>query len=76
MECTGCKMNTRTLMGGTDDKTFCSRLDLVKDVPFLTPCRDSCCNPKVSTEEFPVWWLSVLILMFALVVVSTLVLLN
>lgn len=69
-------MNTRTAMGGTDDKTYCSRVDLIKDIPFYTPCNASCCNKNMDVSEFPVWWLALLFILFMLVVASTLSLLN
>lgn len=69
-------MNTRTMDGGSEDKTFCSKIDLIKDVPFMTPCSEHCCNPKLYKQEFPVWWLSTLVVLFALVVISTFLLLN
>jgi len=73
-DCTGCKMNSRTLDGGTDDQTFCSRLDMIRDVPFLTPCPENCCNSPVRgiLEDVPFGFYLLVVLLLGLVIASTL----
>lgn len=74
MDCSKCKMNSRTLDGGTDDNTFCSRLDMINDIPFLTPCPDECCQGPQLPEGLPFWLYIVLIVLLVLIILSTIAL--
>lgn len=74
-DCTGCKLNSRTLDGGSEDKTFCSRLDMIRDVPFLTPCPEQCCQSTFKTlsdawSDMPLWFYFVLLAFFGLLMAT------
>lgn len=76
MDCSKCKMNRRTLDGGTDDTTFCSRLDMIQNIPFMTPCPEECCNGPQVPEGLPMWLYTIFLLLLAMVIFSTFALIN
>lgn len=78
-DCTGCTMNSRPLDGGSEDRTFCSRLDTIRDVPFLTPCAEECCQSvykslDLAWSDMPFWYYVMLVMLFGLLIATVLAL--
>jgi hypothetical protein len=57
-----------------DSNGTCSRMDLTSDQPKLVPCDSACCIQREdrSPTKVPFWLFAVYVMMFALVVLSTL----